>query len=187
VLACTAALGSAMRCVRIGFCDLVSICFLTRFVAGSARGTIAAAVGAVWGCHFGLRTVPVPQYDALQGRARLLAVADDLLRSAAAFGPADAWLMPQIIQAAQLLEQDAAAALQSESADFKALLEGIAKRSVELDALNGLEDVERAGEAAALFGTLACNSPHTNYAEKKRLLSSFYSLESQLQAKQARL
>jgi hypothetical protein len=133
-----------------------------RFVAGAARGTIAAAVGAVWGCHFGLRTVPVPQFDMLQGRARLLAVADDLLRSAAAFGPADAWLMPQIIQAAQLLEQDAAAALQSESADCKALLEGIAKRSVELDALNGLEDVERAGEAAALLLACLALSPATN-------------------------
>jgi hypothetical protein len=94
--------------------------------------------------------------------------------------------MPHTIQAAQLLEQDAAAALSSDGADLKALLEGIAKLSVELDALNGLEDAERAG-----VGTLAAvlPAPHLAHAaEKKRLLSSFYSLESQLlAAKQARL
>jgi hypothetical protein len=115
-------------------------------VAGAARGTIAAAAGAVWGCHFGLRTVPVPQFDALQGRARLLAAADDLLASAQVFGPADAWLMPQTVQAAQQLEQEAAAAVANDGADFKSLLERIAKLSVELDSLNGLEDVERSGE-----------------------------------------
>jgi hypothetical protein len=103
----------------------------------------------VWGCHFGLRTVPAPQFDALQGRARLLSAADSLFTSAGAFGACDAWLMPQSILQSQQLEQDAAAALASEGADLKALLEGIAKRSVELDALTGLDDVERAGAASA--------------------------------------
>ena len=133
-------------------CSQISVYRILRSsVAGEARGTIAAAVGAVWGCHFGLRTVPVPQFDALQGRARLLAAADDLLASAAVFGPADAWLMPQTIQAAKQLEQEAAAAVASDGADFKSLLERIAKSSVELDSLNGLEDAERAGECAAPF------------------------------------
>jgi hypothetical protein len=54
-------------------------------------------------------------------------------------------MMPQSIQAGQHLEQSATAALASEGADFKALIESIAKCSVELDALNGLEDIERAG------------------------------------------
>ena len=103
----------------------------------------------MWGCHFGLRTVPAPQFDALQGRARLLSAADSLFTSAGAFGTCDAWLMPQSILQSQQLEQDAAAALASEGADLKALLEGIAKRSVELDALTGLDDVERAGAASA--------------------------------------
>ena len=148
----------------------------------------------MWGCHFGLRTVPVPQFDALQGRARLLAAADSLFASAGAFGPADAWLMPQTIQAAQLLEQSATTALSlaSEGADLKALLEGIAKSSVELDALNGLEDVERAGDADLALPHAASSAASTTHAalpaEKKRLLSAFYSLESQLvAASQARL
>lgn len=146
----------------------------------------------MWGCHFGLRTVPVPQFDALQGRARLLAAADSLFASAGAFGSADAWLMPQTIQAAQLLEQSATTALVSEGADLKALLEGIAKSSVELDALNGLEDVERAGDADLALPHAASSAASTTHAalpaEKKRLLSAFYSLESQLvAASQARL
>jgi hypothetical protein len=130
----------------------------------------------VWGCHFGLRTVPVPQFDALQGRARLLAAADSLFASAGAFGPADAWLMPQTIQAAQLLEQSATTALSlaSEGADLKALLEGIAKSSVELDALNGLEDVERAGDPVprrlcCCIDNLLC-SPRRKEAAALRLL-----------------
>ena len=57
--------------------------------------------------------------------------------------------MPQTILQSQQLEQDAASALASEGADLKALLEGIAKRSVELDSLTGLDDVERAGAASA--------------------------------------
>lgn len=139
----------------------------------------------MWGCHFGLRTVPVSQFDALQGRARLLAAADSLFTSAGAFGPADAWLMPQSIHAAQLLEQTATAALASEGADLKALLEGIAKSSVELDALNGLEDVERAGDADVTLSSpppaaSASSTYFAFHAEKKRLLSAFYSLESQL-------
>ncbi len=102
--------------------------------------------------------MPVAHFDALQGRARLLAAADALFASAGAFGPADAWLMPQTIQAAQQLEQNATAALASEEADFKELLEGIAKSSVELDALNGLEDVERAGDVAIPAASPAASS-----------------------------
>ncbi len=147
----------------------------------------------MWGCHFGLRTVPVAQYDGLQGRARVLQAADELFAAAASFGPCDPWLMPQTIQAAQLLEQEAAAALVSESADLKAVLESIAKRSVDLDALNGLEDLERAGATVCnrnlwLPRFPAFHSQHAYRSEKKRLLSSFSSLESQLlAAKQARL
>jgi len=150
VLACVAALGAAVRCVDMrSSSEITASCSSRSPQAGAARGTIAAAAGAVWGCHFGLRTVPVAQFDALQGRARLLAAADDLLASAQVFGPADAWLMPQTIQAAQQMEQQAAAAVATGDADFKSLLERIAKSSVELDSLNGLEDAERSGECAA--------------------------------------
>jgi hypothetical protein len=120
----------------------------------------------------------------------LLAAADGLFASAGACGPADAWLMPQTIQAAQQLEQTATAALCSEGADLKALLEGIAKCSVELDALSALEDVERAGDVAtrAVATANAASVDSLLCAEKKRLLSAFYSLESQLvAASQARL
>lgn len=110
----------------------------------------------MWGCHFGLRTVPAPQFDALQGRARLLSAADSLFTSAGTFGPCDAWLMPQTVLQAQKLEQEAAAALASEGADLKGLLEGIAKRSVELDSLTGLDDVERAGASAAAVAVPVC-------------------------------